>query len=204
MNDPESGIKCIYFKLAEASSQNALTSGRWHAVSDQVSTIKLSTYEDMQHQVIYKMLFRVVNNAGLESFISSQDFMWDKESLEWQESPSSLPENSTDSLHYVPSESDQVTFTWKSAAKDVLFTVSTCIIDNMQLSIQNIPPEQCDSPIFVGNSTSFMLGGDKVIPGRACYVLVCMFNSECKSACRKSFFQKSYENFYYSRYENGR
>ena len=130
--DLESEVNRYHIMLIQKSSDSAnlvLAADRWHALDMQVPTIQFNSLEFLEHQVKYKVIFRVVNKAELSTIIESAEFIWDESPFEWSKAPSSVSNKSTTAsgVHYVY-VTEQVRFKWDSNGQDFdFFSIATCI-----------------------------------------------------------------------------
>jgi len=154
-----------------SDSSELFTAGRWHDVNMQIPTIQLSSMELVEHQIKYKVIFRVVNKAGLSTTMESSEFMWDEGPSGWIQLPSSLSSESSMSggLHYVH-VGDQVQFSWASQHARY-FSVAICNLDAKPEHMAG-PPAKCEPLTYVGSSTSFIVSGGMIFPGKALSIQV--------------------------------
>ena len=101
--------------------------------------------------------------------------------------PSSISRisSSLNGVHYV-NVGDLVRFAWAGNGQDrTFFSIATCIFDGKLGHTAGLPA-MCGHAIFIGNITSFTLGGDQILPGKAGYIQVCIIDAECNLACKNS------------------
>jgi hypothetical protein len=204
--DPESGIReCLFaqvpvnlshdnhedhfWRSVEIPRQESRTSLRYNrspsGTSTRSSKIDLSSLFIMDERIAYKIIVRVINKAGLATTIETQEFAWESTAPECP-LPSSLNDlTAAHGLHYIRPD-DHVQFQWANSEESRrYFSVTTCTFQTLS-DTQSIVIEKCDSPVYIGNSTSFHLGSDRLNPGMAVYIELCLIHSNCQSSCRDS------------------